>query len=194
MCIFEKNKIMSKKIKFDKNNFNRHTESGLELLKKSITEVGAIESIATDKDGEIITGNARKKTFDELGYTPVFVKLNEKEYPVIQTNLTEEQRTKAAILANTVAQENINLDLQKIEEIAVEEQGIQVDELGVKTFGWDSDDLDDFFNEDDEPEPKDQKQKIVLEYSDEDYNKVIEEFNSRKGSKEQIVFELLGLQ
>lgn len=30
---------MSKRIKFDSNNFNRHTAEGMELLEKSIKEV-----------------------------------------------------------------------------------------------------------------------------------------------------------
>ena len=31
---------MSKRIKFDSNNFNKHTKEGMELLEKSVREVG----------------------------------------------------------------------------------------------------------------------------------------------------------
>ena len=79
---------MSKKIKFDTRNFNKHTPEGMELLEKSISEVGAIEGVTVDADGEIISGNARKETFDKLGYKPKFIDLAENEYPVIQTDLT----------------------------------------------------------------------------------------------------------
>lgn len=117
---------MSRRIKFDSNNFNRHTAEGMELLEKSIKEVGAIESIATDRNGEIITGNARKETFDKLGYKPKFIKLGENEYPVIETDLDGEKRVKASILANTVALKNIDLDMVKIKEA-----GVDLEEVGI---------------------------------------------------------------
>lgn len=118
---------MSKRIKFDSNNFNRHTAEGMELLEKSIKEVGAIESIATDKNGEIIIGNARKETFDKLGYKPKFIKLEENEYPVIETDLDGEKRVKAAVLANSVVLKNINLDTVKIEEAGIDLEDVGID-------------------------------------------------------------------
>ena len=120
------------KIKLDAKNFNRHTDAGMKLLEKSISEVGAIESIAVDKNGEIITGNARFETFEKLGYKPKIVELGENEYPVIQTDLNGEKRVKAAILANTTAQMNMNLDYDLIQEVAVEEFNIDVEDVGVE--------------------------------------------------------------
>lgn len=122
---------MSRKIKLDPNNFNLHTKGGMELLEKSIKEVGAIESVTLDKNGEVVTGNARQQTFEKLGYKPKFIRLEQNEYPVIETDLEGEKRVKAALLANTVAKHNIRLDEEKIQEVAVEEYGIEVQELGV---------------------------------------------------------------
>lgn len=42
------------KIKLDKQNFNKHTPEGMELLEKSIKEVGAIESVTIDKEGDVV--------------------------------------------------------------------------------------------------------------------------------------------
>ena len=123
---------MSLKIKLDPKNFNRHTETGMQLLEKSISEVGAIESIAIDKKGEIITGNARFETFEKLGYKPKIIKLGENEYPVIQTELDGERRVKAAILANTTAQRNIEFDNNIIKEIAIDEYNIEVKDYGIE--------------------------------------------------------------
>jgi len=122
---------MAQFIKIDPRNFNKHTPEGMGLLKKSVTEVGVIESIATDANGEIITGSARKEVFDELGLKPKFIKLKANEYPVIETKLTGEKRVKAAILANTVATKNINLDIELIQEVAVDIYDIEIEELGV---------------------------------------------------------------
>jgi len=122
---------MSRRIKIDPRNFNRHTESGMALLESSIKEVGAIESICIDKKGEIISGNARFETFEKLGFVPKIIELGENEYPVIQTELEGEKRVKAAILANTTSQKNINLDIELIQEVAIEEFKINIEEIGV---------------------------------------------------------------
>lgn len=128
---------MSRKIKLDPKNFNKHTADGMQLLEKSIAEVGAIESICLDKQGEIVSGNARFETFEKLGFTPKFIELQENEYPVIQTNLEGERRVKAAILANTTAQKNINLDIDLIQDIALTEFDINIIDLGVEIINLD---------------------------------------------------------
>lgn len=57
-----------------------------------------------------------------------------------------------------------------------------------------SDSFDDFFNEaDSSSSEKPNSQSIVLTYSFEDYEKVKQKFQEIGGSKEQIVFNLLGL-
>ena len=125
---------MSKIIKIDSKNTNKHTPAGMELLEKSIKEVGVIESICVDKQGEIITGNARFETFEKLGYKPKIIELSENEYPVIQTELEGEKRVKAAILANTTAHKNFNLDMDLIQEVAVEEYDIDIEGVGVEVI------------------------------------------------------------
>ena len=60
---------------------------------------------------------------------------------------------------------------------------------------WGSEDvihLDEFFEEDTK-QKEDNKNKIILEYTEEDYKKVIEAFKSHSGTKENILFKLLGL-
>ena len=123
---------MSMLITIDPKNFNRHTKPGMELLEKSITEVGAIEGITIDKNGEIVSGNARYEVFDKLGYKPKVIELSENEYPVIQTELEGEKRVKAALYANTVSKKNIDFDIDLIQEIAVEEYGIDIEEIGIE--------------------------------------------------------------
>lgn len=44
-------------LKFDKKNFNKHTEFGMGLLEKSLREFGAGRSVLVDKDNNIIAGN-----------------------------------------------------------------------------------------------------------------------------------------
>jgi hypothetical protein len=79
-----------------------------------------------------------------------------------------------------------------IEWLEVEDVEVNVDALNVKIqYNSDDIDLDKFFEEG--AEQKEQKNKIILEYTEEDYNLVIDAFSKHSGSKEQIVFKLLGL-
>lgn len=134
------------KIKPSEQNTNKHTEDGMKLLDKSISQVGVIESIAVATDGTIITGHARKEIFDKQGKVPKFIKLEKDEYPVIETDI--ENNTKeyfeAQILANTTANKNFDLDIEMIEVIA-EEFDIDVEEMGVEIeeadFETDSEDF-----------------------------------------------------
>jgi hypothetical protein len=129
---------MSKRIKItqDDKNFNRHTEDGMALLKKSVSEVGVIESITVASDGKIISGNAREETFNEIlgDVEPIVVETDGTQPVVIKRTDIEsgtEMFYKAAILANTTSKKNIDLDESLIKEVAVKEFKINVQELGV---------------------------------------------------------------
>jgi DNA modification methylase len=121
------------KITPSKRNTNRHTDKGMQLLEKSINEIGVIESISVTKEGTIISGHARKATFDKQGKKPKEVHLSDNEYPVIVRDDIEDNTElyyKAQILANTTSKQNIDLDTELIEEIAVE-YDLDIEELGV---------------------------------------------------------------
>lgn len=143
-------KIKLSKFKQDDKNFNIHTEKGMELLGKSIEKAGVIESITVSSDDKVISGNARQTKMQEIfqDVEPIVVETDGTR-PVILKRTDISSGTKefheAALLANTVAKHNINLDTDLIQEIAVEEYGIDVEELGVEELGFD----EDFSNSDD---------------------------------------------
>lgn len=186
---------MSRKIKLDSlqkddKNFNKHTEQGKELLSESIDRVGVIESITISSDDKIISGNARQEVmqskFEDV--EPIIVETDGTR-PVILKRTDIKSNTKefheAGLLANTVAKKNINLDLELIEEVMVEEYGLDIYKNDY--------DVDAFFEEDN-TEKTDSPVKpysIVLEYSEEDYKVVIDAFNRLNGSKEAIVYDFL---
>lgn len=131
---------MAIKIKPSDRNTNRHTHSGMELLSKSVSKVGAIESISVTEEGTIISGHARKETFDKLGMKPVEVTIQADEYPVIVRNDIKDNTKEyyeAQILANTTAKKNIDIDTELIEEIAVE-YDLDIEELGVEVREFES--------------------------------------------------------
>lgn len=193
---------MSKKIKIqdlkqDEKNFNKHTDQGKALLSESIDRVGVIESITISADDKIISGNARQEVMNQkfTNIDPIIVETDGSR-PVILKRTDIKSNTKefheAGLLANTVAKKNINLDLELIEEVMVEEYGLDIEELGVDVYKNDYD-VDAFFEEDN-TEKTDTPVKpysIVLEYSEEDYKVVIDAFNRLNGSKEAIVYDFL---
>lgn len=122
------------KIKKDKRNTNKHTEEGLELLDKSIDNVGIIESYTISNDNVIISGNARhEKISNKFKKEPIVIETDGTE-PIIIKRTDIESNTKkfheASILANTTAHKNFNLDNELIEEISVE-YDIDLEDLGV---------------------------------------------------------------
>ena len=60
-------------LKFDDRNFNKHTEKGMELLKKSLSKFGAGRSILIDKHGNIIAGNGIVEAAGNIGLEDVEV-------------------------------------------------------------------------------------------------------------------------
>lgn len=130
------------KIKPSKRNTNKHTEVGMQLLEKSITDFGVLESISVATDHTIISGHARKELFDKKGMQPKFIKLESNEYAVLETNIENntKQYFEAQILANTIANKNFDLDTEMIEIIA-EEFDIDIEELGVDVEDIDFDDI-----------------------------------------------------
>ncbi|SHJ05378.1 hypothetical protein SAMN05443429_10871 [Cruoricaptor ignavus] len=176
---------MSRKIKIsdlhqDDKNFNKHTERGMALLEKSIEKVGVIESITVSSDDKIISGNARHEVMGRKfdGVEPIVIETDGTR-PVIFKRTDIQSDTKqfheAALLANTVAKKNIDLDLSLIEEVAVEEYGIEIEELGVEQTVWDTDfNLDDYFdNKGGNEKPIDGEiREIVLQYDKETFESV----------------------
>lgn len=127
------------KIKSAKRNTNKHTTEGMELLEKSIRQIGVIESISVAKDGTIISGHARHEQFEKQGKKPIEIRLKKNEYPVIITDIEPESKEyyEAQILANTTAHKNFNLDIEEIEVLS-EEFDIDIEEVGVDEDGMEN--------------------------------------------------------
>jgi len=191
---------MAKKIKIselipdDKNN-NKHTAYGMDLLEKSVNKVGIIESITVSNDDKIISGNARHEVIGKNFTKEALVIETDGTQPIIIKRTDIESDTKqfyeASILANTTSKKNIDFDMEVIDSLAVE-YDIDVVDLGVDIYNNDTINLDNFFEEDNNNN-KENKNKIVLEYTDEDFELVNEALKLHSGSKEQIFFKLLGL-
>lgn len=52
-------------LKQDKRNYRKHNKRNLDLIKKSVAEVGLGRSVVIDNDNEIICGNGLVSTLDK---------------------------------------------------------------------------------------------------------------------------------
>jgi hypothetical protein len=120
---------------FDDKNFNKHTDDGMALLQKSIEKVGVIDAITVSSDDKVISGNARKEKITAVmsDVEPIVVETNGR-IPVVIMSTDIASGTKefheAALLANTTAKRNIELDNSMIRQVAIQEFDIGTDELG----------------------------------------------------------------
>jgi len=169
-------------IKINPNNPRLIKDDKFKKLVQSIKdfpEMLDIRPIVVNKDMIILGGNMRYKAAKEIGL---------KEIPVTIADLTEEQQREFLIKDNTSGGE------WDWEVLANEWDSEQLEAWGLDLNTFQSSDinLDNFFEEDNNSE-KENKNKIVLEYTDDEFELVNEALKLHSGTKEQIFFKLLGL-
>lgn len=162
-------------------------------LKNSLIKFGFALPFAVWNDGEkylCIDGHTRKQVLTELmseGHdVPKLLKAFEVE--------AADKKEAIEILVQVYNQKHNPFNSEildewlEIEDVEVSMEGVNVNIENV----YNSDiDLDSFFEEDNSE--KINKNKIVLEYTDEEFEMVNEALKNHTGSKEQIFFKLLGL-
>ena len=168
-------------IQLNKDNPRLIREDSFNKLVNSIKQFPQmldIRPIVVNKDMIILGGNMRYKACVEAGMTEIPV--------VIADNLTKEQE-KEFLVKDNVSGGEWDWDI-----LANEWDNQELIDWGVDVWKGTEEniDLEDFF-EDNTSEPGTQKNQIVLEYTEEEYNQVMEAFNSMDGTKENIIYTLL---
>jgi ParB-like chromosome segregation protein Spo0J len=173
-----------KDIKPNPNNPRVLRDDKFQKLKQSITEFPKMLSLrpmVIDENNVVLGGNMRLRALQELGFTDI-----DEAWVKRSSDLTEDEK-KRFIIADNVAFGEWDWDTlaNDWEVVDLEAWG-----LDIPQFNQDVN-LDDFFEESNEQ--KEEKFKITLEYTEDDYNEVNEALKKHSGSKEQIIFKLLGL-
>jgi len=144
---------------------------------KEFPEMLELRPIVVDENMVVLGGNMRLKACKEAGLKEVWIEVAE--------NLTEAQKKEFII------KDNVGFGEWEWDILANEWDAMDLNEWGLDTWQPSDINLDQFFEENNAE--IENKNKIILEYTDEDYNKVIEAFKNHLGSKENIIFKLLGL-
>jgi len=149
-------------------------------LKKSIKEFPEmlkLRPIVVNNEMGILGGNMRYKACVELGLKDVWI--------IKVKDLTDKQ------MEEFVIKDNVGFGEWDWDILANQFDNKELTDWGLDV--WQTNDetnLDDFFNEEIKLEEK-ENTKIVLEYNKEDYEIVVNILNKEKGSKEEIIKNLL---
>lgn len=176
----EKQIVKIQEIKFNTNNPRIIKDEKFKKLVNSITEFPQmlmLRPIVVNKDMVVLGGNMRLKACIEAGF---------KELPIIVANDLTEEQEKEFIIKDNVAFGEWDWDI-----LANEWDAEQLKEWSLEVWQQEEINLDNFFE--DNNNEKEEKNTINLKYTAEEYKKVIEAFNKHSGTKEAIVFKLLGL-
>jgi hypothetical protein len=166
-------------VKINPNNPRIIKDDKFKKLVQSITdfpEMLNVRPIVVNSDMVVLGGNMRLKACKEAGMD---------EIPVIIADSFTPEQEKEFLIKDNVSGGEWDWALLANEW---EPEDLNIWGLDVWTNGHDID-LDKFFEED--KAEKEQKFKILLEYNEEDYNKVVEAFRKKTGTKEDIVFNFL---
>lgn len=105
-------------LKFDKKNFNKHTENGMRLLEKSLREFGAGRSVLVDKDNNIIAGNGIVESAINAGITKTrVVETTGDELVVVKrkdVELDSKKGREMALADNATGSADLNWDYEQI--------------------------------------------------------------------------------
>lgn len=160
------------------------TQEELQQLQDSIKRFGMVEPIIVNTNKErkdiIISGHQRLKACLSLDMNVV---------PCIELDLTLDKEKELNVRMN---KNGGRFDMDMLAEHF--EKDMLVD-IGFQEFEFTNTDvsIDDIFDNIEDYKPKEETNKIVLEYTDEEHQKVIDKLAELDGTKEEIIYKLLGL-
>ena len=137
-------------IKVYENNAKLHPAEQIEQIKKSIQEFGNNDPIAIDENNVIIEGHGRYIALQELGF---------KEVEVIRLNHLSEEQKKAYMLVHNKLTMNTDFDFELLSEELSNILDIDMGDFGFEVL--EDVDLDKFFEEKEQKEPKPEEPKEI---------------------------------
>lgn len=174
-------------------NPNTHPDSQIKLLANIIAKSGFRSPIVvSNRSGFIIKGHGRLDAAELLGLKAV---------PVDFQDYESEEMEMADMVADNQIASLAEMDRAVLKDIL---QELDTGAFDMLLTGFDlpaiealmtaihPDDIDHLFQQDDSPDKEDMNS-ITLHYTPEDYERVMKAFKERKGSKEAVVMELLGV-
>ena len=118
----------------DDKNFNRGTDEGKKLIRKSLHDFGAGRSVLIDKDNRIIAGNKTHENADAADIRKVIVvETDGTELVAVKRTdigIDTKEGMELALADNATAHVNLEWDVDELTE-AADDYGINLDDWGV---------------------------------------------------------------
>lgn len=126
-----------KDLKQDKRNYRKHNQRNLDLIKKSVNEVGLGRSVVIDNENEIICGNGLVSTLDKNTKIRLIETDGSELVVVKRTDLStdDEKRKQLAIMDNSTSDSSeFDIELLQVDfpTIELEEMGIDIPNIEEK--------------------------------------------------------------
>lgn len=174
-------KVKINEIKPNQNNPRLIKDYKFKKLVDSIKEFPEMlekRPIVVDEDMIVLGGNMRLKACQEAGLKKIDV--------IIAEGWSEKQKKEFII------KDNVGFGEWDFDEIGNAWTEFPLNDWGLDVWSPETDvDLEDFFKEQKEQEEELEKHKIVLEYTEEDYNTIMEILNKESVAKEKIIYDLI---
>lgn len=123
------------KIRYDKRNYRKHGARNKELIRKSLSELGAGRSILLDADDSLIAGNGVYEQAEKLGIPVRVIETDGSELIAVKrTDVHEddEKRRLLAIADNTTS-DSSEMDVQALQAdldpVTLEDWGVTIPDL-----------------------------------------------------------------
>ena len=191
--VVKMNKPIDKIFPHPKNPRLIRNEKYLEQ-KKSIEETPEmmdLRPVIIDEDDIILGGHQRWRACKELGWKDVPVMQYTREKHLKSESFTKFNKTYELVCAEIVIKDNTHYGQFDYDILANEWDVHPLVDWGIDVWQPETDlNLDEFFAEPDLQEEQN-KYKIILEYNEDEYNKLMEVFEKISGSKESIIYKLL---
>jgi len=144
----------------------------------SFPDMARVRPIVVNKDMVILGGNMRYKAMQEAGWSECHVEV---------VDWPEDQQKEFII------KDNVGFGEWDWDELTSDWNAVDLEAWGLDVPVFTSTDieLDSFFSQ--ETAEGNKKNTIQLNYTEDDYQLVLDAFNKLEGTKEKIVFKLLGL-
>ena len=156
-----------------------------------------LKPIIIDGDNVVIAGNQRLKACKELDWPDIpaqyFTKQDSEKMNFQRSENGLELKSYQEFKDEIIIKDNLHSGAWDNDILANEWNTEQLNSWGLEIWDVENVDLDNFFEEDKENEQKQNIDKIILEYTPDDYSKVISKLTEIGGSKEQAIFKSLGL-
>lgn len=123
------------KIKYDKRNYRKHGDRNKQLIRKSLSELGAGRSILLDAEDSLIAGNGVYEQAEKLGIPVRVIETDGTELIAVKrTDVHEddEKRRLLAIADNTTS-DSSEMDVQALQAdldpVTLEDWGVTIPDL-----------------------------------------------------------------